>query len=100
MSMKMFLSPLNILNILPHNFFEALLIEIKEKRDFNTRMDENISRFENEVELIQKQGRDKAEKLKRAECQVKRLLKKIGAQDISNYNVINNNIFFFPLNFS
>lgn len=50
-------------------------------------MKESVSQLEDEFELIHKQEMDKAEKLKRAQTQGKRLLKKLDQQDISQYNV-------------
>ncbi|XP_018561300.1 coiled-coil domain-containing protein 39-like [Anoplophora glabripennis] len=65
---------------------QALRNEIKVKNDLEERMKESVSQLEDEFDMIQKQEMDKAEKLKRAQAQIKKLLKKLGQRDISKYN--------------
>lgn len=88
------------LKIFPLNdYFKALQNDAKERNDLKKLMKEHVSHLEDEFEVIQKQEMDKAEKLTRAECQVKRLLKKLGEKDMSKYNVGKYDFLFLSFNY-
>ncbi|KAJ8916181.1 hypothetical protein NQ315_016320 [Exocentrus adspersus] len=65
---------------------QELQNQAKEKDTVKAKVRYDVTNLEDEYELIRKQETDKVEKLKRAECQVKRLLKKIGKKNISKYD--------------
>ncbi|KAJ8951833.1 hypothetical protein NQ318_019808 [Aromia moschata] len=57
--------------------------EIDDKR---SGVKEIIDRLEEEVQMVQKQASDKAEKLQRAECHLKRVSRRLSNTDLSKYD--------------
>lgn len=56
---------------------------------------EIVTKLEEELQCVKRQEMDKHEKLNRANCNLKKLVKKLEKHDISNYEVIMRNLKLF-----